>query len=255
MVQAKLSCPGTENSTPPSPQRFRFICSQRRFRPPPNTPATPVPRKLRPWLVQELCFLLVFTFNLGKPNICILCGSSFAMGDFSIQISGNLLNQLADDTEKPKKTKKIKPNVPRVPKPQTNVNQKEITDDSETFKGAAATGWPLQPPLFLPVNPPAQSAYTELDAIRSILQGSERVIGRLQKLEDSLAQEVTQRAKDLRDKEFKLPYQKPMPCLAENDAWLACYKEHPKDLLKCAPLVRNFESCIRRARQQVSPAE
>ncbi|KAG6636986.1 hypothetical protein CIPAW_11G149200 [Carya illinoinensis] len=167
------------------------------------------------------------------------------MGDFSIQISGNLLNQLADDTEKPKKTKKIKPNVPR----------KEITDDSETFKGAAATGWPLQPPLFLPVNPPAQSAYTELDAIRSILQDSERVIGRLQKLEDSLAQEVTQRAKDLRDKEFKLPYQKPMPCLAENDAWLACYKEHPKDLLKCAPLVRNFESCIRRARQQVSPAE
>ncbi|XP_040988258.1 uncharacterized protein LOC121235895 [Juglans microcarpa x Juglans regia] len=176
------------------------------------------------------------------------------MGDFSIQISGNLLNQLADDTEKPKKTKKIKANI-RGPKPQTNVNQKEITDDSETLKGAAATRWPLQPPLFLPVNPPAQSAYSELDAIRSILQDSERVIGRLQKQEDSMAQEVTQRAKDLRDKEFKLPYQKPMPCLAENDSWLACYKEHPKDLLKCAPLVRNFESCIRRARQQVSPAE
>ncbi|KAB1217065.1 hypothetical protein CJ030_MR4G021256 [Morella rubra] len=179
------------------------------------------------------------------------------MGDFSIQISSNLLNRLAVDTEKSKKkTKKSKARVPREPRqPQTKVNHKQISEDSETFKGVAATGWPLQPPLFIPVNPPAQPAYTEVDAIRSVLQDSEGVIERLQKQEENMVREVTQRAKDLHDKEFKLPYQKPMPCSAENDAWLACYKEHPEDFLKCAPLVRNFESCIRRARQQVSSVE
>lgn len=181
---------------------------------------------------------------------------ALVMGDFSIQISSNLLNRLADDTEKLKKTKRSKAKVQREPRqPQTKVNQKKISDDSETSKGAAPTGWPLQPPVFLPLNPPAQSAYTELDAIRSVIHDSERVLERLQKQEENMVQEVRQRAKDLHDKEFKLPYQKPMPCLAENDAWLACYKEHAKDSLKCSPLVKNFEDCIRRARQQVSSVE
>nr|POE93101.1 hypothetical protein CFP56_76201 [Quercus suber] len=159
-------------------------------------------------------------------------GSCSVMGEFSIQISSDLLNRLSDDTEKlKKKTKK-----------------------SKKAKGAATTGWPLQTPLFVPVNPPAQSAYTELDAIRSVLQDGERVLDRLQKQEENMVQEVTQRAKDLREKEFKLPYQKPMPCLAENNAWLECYKEHAKDILKCSPLVKTFEDCIRRARQNVSSA-
>ncbi|XP_040990403.1 uncharacterized protein LOC121237632 [Juglans microcarpa x Juglans regia] len=178
------------------------------------------------------------------------------MGNFSIQISSDLVSRLADDTEKlKKKSKKSKAKVPQDPRPQIHVKQKQITGDSETFEGPAATGWPLQPPLFLPVNPPAQSAYTELDAIRSVLQDSERVIETLQKQDENMVQEVTQRARDLRDKEFKLPYQKPMPCSTENDAWLACYKKHPEDFLRCAPLVKNFETCIRRARQQVSLAE
>ncbi|XP_050273771.1 uncharacterized protein LOC126716823 [Quercus robur] len=177
------------------------------------------------------------------------------MGEFSIQISSDLLNRLSDDTEKlKKKTKKSKKaKVPREPRqPSAKVDQKQISDESETFKGAATTGWPLQTPLFVPVNTPAQSAYTELDAIRSVLQDGERVLDRLQKQEENMVQEVTQRAKDLREKEFKLPYQKPMPCLAENNAWLECYKEHAKDILKCSPLVKSFEDCIRRARQNVS---
>ena len=177
------------------------------------------------------------------------------MGEFSIQISGDLLNRLSDDTEKlKKKTKKSKTKVPQEPRQcSAKVNQKQISDESETFKGAATTGWPLQP-LFVPVNTTAESAYTELDAIRSVLQDGERVLDRLQKQEENMVQEVTQRAKDLRDKEFKLPYQKPMPCLAENNAWLECYKEHAKDILKCSPLVKSFEDCIRRARQNVSSA-
>ena len=177
------------------------------------------------------------------------CGSCSVMGEFSIQISSDLLNRLSDDTEKlKKKTKKSKTKVPQEPRQcSAKVNQKQISDESETFKGAATTGWPLQP-LFVPVNTTAESAYTELDAIRSVLQDGERVLDSLQKEEENMAQEVTQRAKDLRDKEFKLPYQKPMPCLAENNAWLECYKEHAKDILKCSPLVKSFEDCIRQAR-------
>ncbi|KAK3038478.1 hypothetical protein RJ639_029776 [Escallonia herrerae] len=35
------------------------------------------------------------------------------------------------------------------------------------------------------------------------------------KRKEDIAKEVTQRAKDLHDKEFQLPYEKPMACLAE----------------------------------------
>lgn len=175
------------------------------------------------------------------------------MDEFSIQISRNLVNRLADGSAKSKKKKRTKAKVPREPQqPQTKISQKQF-DDSETPKGAAATGWPLQSPFFMPA--PAQSANAELDAIRSLIQDSEQVLDRLRKQEENMVQEVTQRAKDLRDKEFKLPYQKPMPCLAETEACLACYKEHVKDPLKCAYLVRNFADCARRVRQQVNSVE
>uniref|UniRef100_A0A5B6YUA5 Coiled-coil-helix-coiled-coil-helix domain-containing protein 3 n=1 Tax=Davidia involucrata TaxID=16924 RepID=A0A5B6YUA5_DAVIN len=179
------------------------------------------------------------------------------MGDsFTIQISGNLVNQLSDDGEKlKKKTRKLKTKVPRDPQlSQTKVHQKQISDDSETRKGTVAAGWPLQHPLFLPVSPPPQPAIEELDAIRSVLQESEKVVERLQKQEEDMVREVTQRSKDLHDKEFKLPYRKPMPCLAEKDACFECYKEHVKDPLKCAHLVKIFEDCARRVRQEVSSA-
>ncbi|XP_062030582.1 uncharacterized protein LOC133746411 [Rosa rugosa] len=177
------------------------------------------------------------------------------MGDFSIQISANLVNKLADDTEKSKKkTRRTKPKVPREPQqPQPKISQKTVSVDSEPFKGSGAKGWPLQPPLYMPVPPPSQSTNADLDAIRSVLQQSEKVVERLKKQEENLAQEVTQRAKELRDKEFKLPYQKPMPCLAEKDACVDCYKEHGKeDPLKCAGLVNSYADCARKVRQQVS---
>ncbi|KAL5551088.1 hypothetical protein UlMin_001264 [Ulmus minor] len=178
------------------------------------------------------------------------------MGDFSIQISSNLVNKLAGDGEKSKKkTKRSKTKVPRDPqRSHTKTNQKIVSDDSEKNKRPAAAGWPVQPPFFLPVTP-AQSNNAELDAIRSVIQESEKVVDKLQKQEENMVREVTQRAKELRDKEFKLPYQKPLPCVAETEACLACYKEHLKDPLKCAELVRNFADCARRVRQQVSSAE
>ncbi|KAK0587441.1 hypothetical protein LWI29_022851 [Acer saccharum] len=174
------------------------------------------------------------------------------MGDFTIQISANLVNRLAEDGEKlKKKTKKTKTKISREPRqPQTKVNQKQVLDDPKTQKGDAPPGWPFQPPLFLPVSPSAQSA--ELDAIRSVLQESERVLEKLNKQEKNMVQEVTERAKTLHDQEFKLPYQKPLPCLAEKEASEACYKESIKDPLKCHRLLKNYADCSRKARQLVS---
>lgn len=178
------------------------------------------------------------------------------MGDFSIQISADLVNRLANNSEKlKKKTKRTKTKIQREPpRPQTKLNEKQLHDDSGTPKGTAP-GWPVQPPLFLPVTPPVQSANTELDAIRAVVQESERVLEKLRKQEDNMVQEVTERARDLRDKEFKLPYQKPIPCLEAYDACRACYKEYGNDILKCAPLTKSYYDCVRRVKQQVSSAD
>ncbi|XP_024991135.1 uncharacterized protein LOC112525295 [Cynara cardunculus var. scolymus] len=173
---------------------------------------------------------------------------------FTIQISGNLVKQLADDSERAKKkTRKPKPKTPKIPQQSQAkpTNQKEIHDDSQALKGGlpATAGWP---PMYLPIPPPAPPANPELDAIRSVLQDSERVLEKLKKQEDEMVVEVTQKAKELHDKEFKLPQPKPMPCSADLTACLDCYKENTKDPLKCSTVVKNFADCARTIRQQVT---
>lgn len=186
----------------------------------------------------------------------ILSGNCPTMDNFSIQISSNLVNKLVEDAEKSKRKPRRTKKAPREPpQPQAKITQKQGSDESGTLKGPGAEGWPFQSPLFVPVTPPSQSPYEELDAIRSVLQKSERVVERLQKQEENMLQEVTQKAKELRDKEFKLPFQKPMPCSNEKDACLSCYKEHADNPLKCAGVVKSFENCARRIRQQVGSAE
>lgn len=185
----------------------------------------------------------------------------FIMGDssFAIRLSTNFVNQLANESAKPKKkAKKPKTKLPHEPKsPQqsnSKIHQKQVSDDADILTGSPVAGWPLQSPLFMPA-PPSPAANAELDAIRSVLQESEKVVERLQKEEDNMLQEVTQRAKDLHDKEFKLPNQKPMPCLEKYDACLKCYRENLKDPLKCDTSVRDFADCARRARQLVSSVD
>ncbi|CAL5355976.1 unnamed protein product [Camellia sinensis] len=161
-----------------------------------------------------------------------LSGTLYIMGEsFTIQISGNLVKQLADDGEKSKKkTKRSKTKIPREPQQsQTKAHQKQISGDSEIPKLTALVGC------------------AESDAIRSAIQESEKVLEKLQKQEEVMVQEVTQRAKDLHDKEFKLPTQKPLPCLMEKNACFECYKENDKNPLKCADAVKNYKDCIRRA--------
>lgn len=161
------------------------------------------------------------------------------------------MSRLLDDGEKvKKKTRKPKPKVPQEPSGFHTTHPKEVADDSNT-KGPSAAAWPIQPPLYLPVPPLQTHGSPELDAIKSVLHDSEKVVEKLQKQEESMLQEVTERAKVLHDKEFKLPHRKPMPCSVEKDACLNCYKEHIKDPLKCSQVVRDFADCARRARQHV----
>lgn len=180
------------------------------------------------------------------------------MGDFPIQISTRLIDRLTEDDEKVKKrTKKTKTRVPREPRlPETKVDQPQISDDSEQQKGTSTgTGWAVPPPLFMPVNQLPYSVSAELDAIRSVVKESENVVEKLRKQEKNMVQEATQKAKDLHDKEFKIPEPKPMPCSVESNAWMTCYKENTNDLTKCAPLAQNFAECARRVRQLAKPAD
>lgn len=168
----------------------------------------------------------------------------FIMGDssFTIQISGELVDQLANDNAKLKK---------KTRKPKAKAQQAPKVPWTSSSKSSPVDVLPLQPPVFVPV-PPQQSASAELDAIRSVLLESEKVVEKLQKHEESMLQEVTQRAKDLHDKEFKLPNQRPMPCLEKYDACLKCYRENLQDPLKCEAPVKDFAECARRVRQLVS---
>ncbi|XAR54988.1 hypothetical protein NMG60_11030346 [Bertholletia excelsa] len=144
------------------------------------------------------------------------------MGEsFTVQISSNLVKQLADDGEKLKK--KVK--RPKAKVPQEKIRQKQIYDDLETPKEAASVGLPIQPSLLLPVTPPL-SASPEINAIHSAVQESEKVLEKMQRREEVMVEEITRRAKDLDEKEFKLPYQQPPPCMTEKAACLECYKEH-----------------------------
>ncbi|XAR70416.1 hypothetical protein NMG60_11027262 [Bertholletia excelsa] len=175
------------------------------------------------------------------------------MGEsFTIQISSNLIKQLADDGDKVKKrTKRPKNRVP----PEAKAQEKQIPDEPK--EKTPPVGWPVQPPLFLPVPQPLPptAANREIEAIHSAIQESERVLERLKKQEELMSQEVTQKAKELHEKEFKLPNQKLPPCPAEKDACFDCYKENVKNPLKCADVVRNYADCVRKHRQQVSSAE
>ncbi|KAE9597724.1 putative cysteine alpha-hairpin motif superfamily [Lupinus albus] len=169
------------------------------------------------------------------------------MGEFTIQISNELVDRLVDDAVSKKKTRRTRRKVAKEPKnPQSDLSQKQILDGSGKPEFAAAPGWPLQPSLFLPATLPVQPAHSEIENIQSVLRESEKVVKRLKAQEENMLQEVTQKAKDLRNKEYKLPNPKPEPCMDEKVASLTCYKEHIKDPLKCASFVTNFADCLRR---------
>ena len=190
------------------------------------------------------------TLAIGAGHI------SAAMGDYTIQISTKLIDQLARDDEKVKR-KARKPKPKKKPTIQPHEEPLEFPSEPKTTSPAPAPGWPLQPPpMFLPVTPappPPPATMPEVEAIRSILKESEAVLEKLEKQEAGARQELSKRAKELHDKEFKLPYQNPMPCTLERAGCLECYKTNAKDPLKCAEAVKRFEACARMAVKAAAP--
>ncbi|KAL5230171.1 hypothetical protein ABZP36_028947 [Zizania latifolia] len=169
---------------------------------------------------------------------------SFAMGDYTIKISTELIDQLArDDGKVTKKTRK--PKADKVVKP-----QEKSRDLPSEPKIITAPGWPMPPPMYLPVTTaPPPPAIAELEAIRAVLEQSEKVQEKLDKQHAGMRDELIKKSKDLRDKEFKLPYQNPTPCTGERENCLECYVSNAHDPLKCAEAVKRFEACVRLARQ------
>ncbi|KAG8066886.1 hypothetical protein GUJ93_ZPchr0005g15540 [Zizania palustris] len=176
---------------------------------------------------------------------------SFAMGEggYTIQISTKLIEQLARDDHKVKKKT-------RKPKPSKFVKQHEEPLETcrelpSEAKSTTAPEWPLlPPPMYLSVataHPPP--AVAELEAIRAVLQESEKVQEKLDRQHAGMRDELLKKSKDLRDKEFKLPYQNPTPCTGERENCLKCYVNNAQDPLKCAEAVKRFEACVRLARQ------
>ena len=167
------------------------------------------------------------------------------MGDtYTIQICSSLVNKLARDEEgRKKKAKKSKPKVPEV----AHKHQNEPNSVPAAPKSCSGGAWPVQPPMFLPcASFPSPSPQSTCRA-RSHLSW---VMKKLEQREANMPPELTQRAKELRDKEFKLPYQKSMPSEAEREACRQCYQEHSKQPLKRAQVVRSVDDCTRRARRQ-----
>ncbi|KAJ3683282.1 hypothetical protein LUZ60_013509 [Juncus effusus] len=164
------------------------------------------------------------------------------MGDsYTIQISTKLINQLAQDEEKSKRKTKKPMKKPKTPKDQNAPKPSPPPNPNPPQ--------PTWPPLFLPVPPPVPAEIPEVESIRTVLKESEKVLEKLEVEESKMLEELNKRSKELREKEFKLPYQKEVPCVKERADCLECYKNYPKDPLKCAEFVKRFADCARKSRQ------
>jgi len=163
---------------------------------------------------------------------------------FKVQISSDLIRRLVGEgDQKPVIKPKVKPKVVRSDRPSNQAPRVDPKPSEETG------GWKPGLPSLLPLGvfPPVAD---ELDPIRKVLDEGERVVDKLQKEEARLLEEVKRNAKELHEKEYRMPEQKAMPCLKAKDTCVQCYKDHPKDPLQCAEAVKAFLDCARQVQQQ-----
>jgi hypothetical protein len=67
----------------------------------------------------------------------------------------------------------------------------------------------------------------EMDPIRKFLDESERVMDKLKEEETRVLVELKNNAKELCEKEYKMPEQRTMPYLSVKYSYVQCYKDHP----------------------------
>eukprot|EP01018_Ginkgo_biloba_P017316 Gb_03576 [translate_table: standard] len=166
------------------------------------------------------------------------------MGEpFTVQIGSDLVRRLTGDDNK-KTTRKPKAKV-RPDHPSKNQGSRVEVKPSKDIGGWQPGLPPLLPPGAFP-----PLADKELDPIRKVLDESERVVDKLKKEEARVLEEVKRKAKELHEKEYRMPEQKPVPCSSARDACIQCYKDHPADPLQCAEVVKSFVDCVRRIQQE-----
>lgn len=164
---------------------------------------------------------------------------------FKVQISSDLIRRLVGEgDQKPVIKPKVKPKVVRSDRSSNQAPGVDPKPSEETG------GWKPGLPSLLPLGVFPPVADKELDPIRKVLDEGERVVDKLQKEEARLLEEVKRNAKELHEKEYRMPEQKTMPCLKVKDTCVQCYKDHPKDPLQCAEAVKAFLDCTRRVQQQ-----
>ncbi|KAJ8747808.1 hypothetical protein K2173_006988 [Erythroxylum novogranatense] len=143
------------------------------------------------------------------------------MGDVSIEMRGNLVNQLVNGHETvKKKPKKRKTKIPREPsKPRNQGNETQI-----------------------------------LDAIQSVIQESEKVPEKLQKQEDNML--IIMLVEPATRITATISSNAPLSLgVTDYHACRTCYKDYIDDILKCTLFTRSYYDCIQRAKQQTSSAD
>lgn len=162
---------------------------------------------------------------------------------FKVHISSDLIRRLVGEGDQ----KSIKKPKPKVVRPEHPSNQGPRIEPKPYEK---TRGWQPGLPSVLPLEVLSPVSDKELDPIRNVLCESEGVMDKLQKEEAKVLEEVKRNAKELREKEYKMPEPLTMPCLSAKDACVQCYKDHPEDPLQCAEAVKAFSDCARRVQQQ-----
>ncbi|KAL0727260.1 hypothetical protein Bca4012_023353 [Brassica carinata] len=86
------------------------------------------------------------------------------------------------------------------------------------------------PPFYFPILQ-QEAAKAELEGIRLVMKESENVLEKVEKQKKNVDDELTERARDVYEKEFKIAELKLMPCYLEKDVRLKCYKENINDTI------------------------
>lgn len=94
----------------------------------------------------------------------------------------------------------------------------------------------------------SQEQKHDLVPIYKVLEETENLNKKLQMQENSELEKVKQLAQELQDRQFRAPSY-PIPCQAEKERCLQCYRGSPESPVECAEAVRMYKECSQRVQQ------
>lgn len=185
--------------------------------------------------------------NLGRGSQSASSHEEMAPANdaFSLQVTNDLMQKLAKENIVPKRPAKKAP----APKPSVKPSEAPLVSKQDL---------PLPfYPGFLSALPgiskeqghqQTQKQIHDLGPIYKVVEESENLGEKLQKREKEELEKVKQLARELQDKQFRAPSYT-IPCQAEKDRCLQCYRESAKSPLGCTEAVRIYKECAQRAQQ------